>query len=68
MSTNPWVIALQKLKADASAQVVCPNCNEAFLEVTDVFPESDLKNKERILICPSCGAGSAARMTREDGE
>ena len=68
MNTNPWVFALQKFEADISAQVTCPNCDHACLEVTDIFPVSDSKNKERILTCPACRATIAARMPRKDSE
>ena len=62
--TEKWIEAGKILAADPDANVVCPRCGAAHLEVQDA-PAGPAKI-ERHLICPSCGAYNAILMKRPD--
>lgn len=60
-----WVEVGQAIAADAKAQVACPVCAEATLEVWDVPWEVEPKRWERHMNCPACGAYNSLRMKAE---
>lgn len=57
-----WVEAGIILAKDPKADVDCPVCRTATLLVTDVRGDAGAAEFERLMICPSCGAGNALRM------
>jgi hypothetical protein len=58
-----WIEAGKVLAQDASAQVPCPVCQSAILQVTDVVNESNSSELERHMKCTSCGAYNSLRLT-----
>ncbi|ETW93834.1 MAG: hypothetical protein ETSY1_37520 [Candidatus Entotheonella factor] len=60
-----WVEVGQAIAADAKAQVTCPVCAGATLEVWDVPWEVEPKRWERHMKCPACGAYNSLRMKAE---
>jgi hypothetical protein len=63
-----WIEAGEILAGNASAQVICPRCHQAILNVKDVAPASDSTLVERHLSCPKCGAYNALRLRRTGTE
>ena len=57
-----WVEAGKAIAADAKAQVRCPVCAEAILEVWDTPWEAEPKRWERHMRCPACGGYNSLRM------
>lgn len=51
-----WISAGSVLAVDPRAQVLCPNCRTAVLEVEDVPANEDGSIFARYLRCPHCGA------------
>jgi hypothetical protein len=55
-SSRKWRDAGITLAQHPSAQVLCPECNEGRLTVTDAFYADAM---ERWMQCPACGARNA---------
>jgi len=51
--TKRWMDAGAKLAGNPGARVLCPACQGARLEVTDIMGASAF---ERQMACPKCGA------------
>ena len=60
-----WVQAAIKLGKDPLLKVLCPVCQEVFLEVMDVEYENDPNLFERYLTCPKCGALNVMRCSHK---
>lgn len=68
MDKHSWIKALNTFQSDSRAEVPCPSCNEALLEVLDCFPDSQPEIKERTIRCPECFKGGVLRTSRKDDE
>jgi len=54
-SREKWIEAGKTLAADRDAKVICPECGNAFLEVTDVI-WPDRTHLDRHMRCPACAS------------
>lgn len=63
MRKNPWVLALKQISEDPSSSVICPNCKERELTVSDYATGAESSVIERILSCPLCNAHVSARIS-----
>ncbi len=59
-----WIDAGKILSNDSNAEVLCPVCQSATLQVKDVRFEINSPMLERHMTCPSCGAYNALRLNR----
>lgn len=59
-----WLDAAKLIGSDAQEKVLCPKCQDAYLNVFDAYAENDSNLLERRMTCPSCGAHNAMRMRR----
>ena len=59
-----WVEAGHILSENPKAKIVCPECREAYLSVSDVRFGEDESYLERNLSCPECGAQNSLRLFR----
>lgn len=57
-----WIEAGKVLAKDADAQVLCPVCRSANLEVRDEVFAGDSSLRERHMKCPNCGATNSIRL------
>jgi Zn finger protein HypA/HybF involved in hydrogenase expression len=59
-TTQAWIDAGARLTRDPQARVLCPECREAPLDVSDIMGARAL---ERLMTCPKCGARNFALMS-----
>ncbi len=64
--SEKWVRAGIVLGKDPNAEVRCPECNSAILEVEDIPLGDDSSKVERYLSCPACKACNVLRMARQE--
>lgn len=64
IETERWINAGKFLADDPHAQVLCPKCEDALLEVQDVRNPRNPDELERILKCPRCGTTNILRLRR----
>ena len=57
--TNKWIEAGIAIAIDSDANVLCPVCQKAFLQIIDVRDEKKFFELERHMICKECGAYNA---------
>jgi len=62
--SRKWINAAIVLGRDPAARVRCPVCDDADLEVRDVYPSPSSDVFERYLQCPKCHAVNIMRMKR----
>ena len=60
-----WVEVGKAIAADAKAQMACPVCAAATLEVWDVPSGTAPQRWERHMQCPACRAYNSLRMQAE---
>ncbi|KQW99027.1 hypothetical protein [Flavobacterium sp. Root420] len=51
-----WLDAAEKFRSNSNAVLLCPSCNEGYLQIRDVpFDENNIsKGGERFIECPVC--------------
>lgn len=59
-----WISVAKRISADKSARVVCPECNNGILIVTDEIILNG-SHVERWMRCNTCGKANTLLMTRE---
>lgn len=68
MSTDKreeWIFAAKKLIKNPEEKVICPQCKEGVLRISDV-KISEIKKTDRYLICDSCGHYNVITMNSND--
>lgn len=64
-SISKWVEVVKILGQNPSIIVICPECEQENLTVTDVDNPSNSIEFERYMFCPKCNARNVLRMTHK---
>lgn len=63
---NRWIEAGKLVAVNPESKVICPVCEKAFLQMTDVRNEKYFSELERHMVCNECGAYNALRLFRPE--
>jgi hypothetical protein len=61
---NRWIEAGKIIATNPEAKILCPVCQESFLQIIDVRNENNSSELERHMMCNNCNAYNAIRLLR----